>query len=196
VGRPRAYETDAVVEAARDLFWQRGYDMTSIGALEHHTGLDRSSLYHAFGSKDALFDAALRSYLKEAIETRLRGMRQPGSGLDSVVAFFKGMGQTFRENPELAARGCLMVNTIGELGMSNPHFALAVAYRDSFRESFHTALSQAARRKELHGKRVHARAKFLASTTMGLFLTARIEPTDAAGVCDAVAAEVASWRLR
>src|SRR5690242_13855547 len=117
--------------------------MTSIGELEQHTGLDRSSLYHAFGSKEALFDAALRSYLKEAIETRLRGMQQPGSGLGSVVAFFKGMGQTFRENPELAARGCLMVNTVGELGMGNPHSTLAVAYRDSFRESFQTALSQA-----------------------------------------------------
>lgn len=47
-----------MVEAAGDLFWEQGYEKTSIGELEKKTGLDRSSLYHAFGNKHALFRAA------------------------------------------------------------------------------------------------------------------------------------------
>jgi AcrR family transcriptional regulator len=196
VGRRRAFNIDSVVTAARELFWQRGYELTSIGDLEARTGLDRSSLYNAFGSKQALFEAALRSYLSEGIETGLRGMRQPDAHLDTVTAFFNGMAANFRGDPERAVFGCLMVNSLGELGAhSGPtQSALARAYRDSFREAFRNALGQAAARGEIGIEQVEARSKLLAATVMGLFVSARIDPLDAADVCDSVAAEVAGWK--
>ena len=86
MGRRRAYDTSAVIQAAREQFWRCGYELTSVGDLEACTGLDRSSLYHAFGSKQGLFEAALRSYLKEAIESRLAAMRQPDAGIAAIVA--------------------------------------------------------------------------------------------------------------
>jgi len=43
-------------------------------------------------------------------------MLEPDAGLAAIVAFFGGMGQTFRAYPEQASFGCLMVNTLGELG--------------------------------------------------------------------------------
>ncbi len=122
-------------------------------------------------------------------------MRRVDAGLGAVIAFFKGMEKTFRADTEQARRGCLMLNTLGELGPENPHLSLAENYRDSFREAFATALTHAASRGEVDRKRVHSRAKLLASVTMGFFLTARIDPKDAADVCDSVAAEAASWRL-
>jgi hypothetical protein len=76
----------------------------------------------------------------------------------------------------------------------DPRTALASSYRDAFRSAFRTALRQAAVRKEVGEKRVRSRADLLASMTMGLFITARIDPMDAARVCDDVAAEVKSWR--
>src|SRR5260370_37336939 len=91
MGRKRAYDTSTVVHAARDQFWQRGYELTSIGDLEACTGLDRSSLYHAFGSKQGLFKAALRAYFEEGIASRLAGMRQPQAGIGAIVAFLDGM---------------------------------------------------------------------------------------------------------
>ena len=196
MGRRRAYDTGAVVQAARDVFWKRGYELTSIADLEERTGLDRSSLYNAFGSKQGLFQAALRSYLDEAIETRLSGLRQPDAGLAAIVAFFSGMAHTFRAYPEQASFGCLMVNTLGELGGHNAHAALGEAYRDSFRAAFGTALSQSAARGEVDAERVRPRANLLATMTMGLFISARIDPTDAAEVCDSVAAEVAAWSTK
>src|ERR1700737_638916 len=109
MGRRRAYDTDAVVEAARDVVWQDGYERRSITDPEEAPGRDRASLYHAFGSKKGLFEAALRSYLKEAIESRLAGMRQPDAGIAAIVAFFGGMAQTFRAHPVQASHGCPVV---------------------------------------------------------------------------------------
>jgi len=193
-GRPRAFDEQAVIHAARDIFSERGPELTSIVDLEQRTGLDRSSLYNTFGSKQGLFEAALRSYLEEGIEARLINLRQPTAGLSAVVAFFTGMAQTLRADRARAERGCLMVNAVAELGAHDPRTALAVAYRDAFRSAFLTALRQAAARGEIPLHRVEPRAKLLTSMTMGLFVTARIDPTDAAEVCEYVAAEVRAWR--
>ena len=196
VGRPRAYELSEVIQAAGELFWEQGYETTSIGDLEEKTGLDRSSLYHAFGNKRALFDGALRSYVENNINARLAGMRQPDAGLDSIVGFFAGMATVCRTDRR-ADRGCLMVNTIGELGPHDPRAVeVGTAYRESFREAFGVALTQAARKGEVDGARSRWGPALLTAITMGLFVTARIDLADAAEVCDAVAAEVASWRAR
>ena len=194
VGRPRGFHPDQVVESAGDLFWERGYEMTSIGELEKKTGLDRSSLYHAFGNKHALFEAALECYVEVNLGARLAGMREGEAGLESVVGFFTGMAETFRSDPR-AGRGCLMVNSVAELGSRDSHvLRAAVGYRDKFREAFATALSRAAGRGEIDGNRTRVRADFLTATTMGLFTTARIDLADAAKACEGVAAEVTSWR--
>ena len=194
MARRPSYDTRAVIEAARDVFSERGVELTSIADLEERTGLNRSSLYNAFGNKEGLFEAALRSYLEEGIQSRLRSLAQPSAGLNTVAAFFSGMGQTFRADPKRGERGCLMVNTVAELGSHDPRTALASSYRDAFRSAFRTALRQAAARKEISERRVRSRAHLLASLTMGLFITARIDPMDAAQVCEGVAAEVKSWR--
>jgi len=193
-GRPLAFDPQAVILAARDVFSERGPELTSIGDLEKRTGLDRSSLYNTFGSKQALFDAAMRSYLEEAIEGRLSALRKPSAGLATIASFFGGMAKTFRAHPQLSGRGCLMVNAVAELGAHDPRTARATSYRDAFRSAFRTALGQAAARGEVADKRANGRAKLLASMTMGLFVAARIDPADAADVCDAVVAEVKSWR--
>lgn len=195
MGRRPAYELNTVVAAASELFWEQGYEMTSIGDLEERTGLDRSSLYHAFGTKHALFEAALRYYLKEFVD-RLGALRQADAGLDAIVGFFTGMAQALRADPAGNAHGCLMVNTVAELGMRDSHVArLGTAYRDSLREAFAAALGHAAAQGDVDARGVHPRAELLAALVMGLFLTARLDPADAAAVCESVATEVSSWRL-
>lgn len=194
MGRPRAYEMSAVVAAASELFWEQGYEMTSIADLEERTGLDRSSLYHAFGTKHALFEAALRHYLQEFVQG-LSALRQDDAGLDTIIGFFGGMAQTLRADPARNARGCLIVNTVAELGTRDSDVArLGTAYRDSLRHAFATALGHAAARGDVDAQRVHPRANLLAALVMSLLLTARIDPADAGTVCDNVATEVSSWR--
>jgi AcrR family transcriptional regulator len=195
MGRPRTYDPGAVVEAARDLFWERGYEAASVGVLEERTGLDRSSLYQAFGSKRNLFDAALRCYVEQETEPMLSGMRQAGAGLEAVAGFFAARAQAFRDDPERTARGCLMINTIAEFGIRDPAVArAAAAHRERLHHAFTTALSRAAARGEVDAGHVATRAGLLLSAAMGVFLAARTDTGVAADICEGIAAEVSSWR--
>ncbi|BDI31035.1 TetR family transcriptional regulator [Capsulimonas corticalis] len=71
-GRPREFDTSAVLAAAADAFWERGYHATSIDDLCKATGLLRGSLYAAFGDKRGILLAALDHYSDAAV-ARLAG---------------------------------------------------------------------------------------------------------------------------
>jgi len=195
VGRPKSYHRDDVLAAARDLFWERGYEATSITDLEQHTGLNRSSIYEEFGSKHDLFEAALACYADQVISMLFAEIREDGAGLDAVVGFFAQLAELFRCNQAISTRGCLMINTTAELAARDERVRPAAAkYRDRVRTDFAVALERAAASGEIDARLIEARASLLASTLMGIWLAVRIDPVDAAAVCEFAAREVASWR--
>jgi AcrR family transcriptional regulator len=63
VGRPREFDPDAVLETVMELFWEHGFDGVSITDLTAATGINRRSLYAAFGSKEELFVQAVQRYI-------------------------------------------------------------------------------------------------------------------------------------
>lgn len=65
MGRPRNFDRDQAVEQAMHLFWQHGYDATSLAQLKAGLGggISAPSFYAAFGSKEALFDECVQRYL-------------------------------------------------------------------------------------------------------------------------------------
>ncbi|KOG61472.1 TetR/AcrR family transcriptional regulator [Streptomyces varsoviensis] len=64
VGRPRAFDMENVLEAAMRLFWEQGYEATSLTQLRAATGLSSASLYGTFGSKEGLFERVVEHYTK------------------------------------------------------------------------------------------------------------------------------------
>jgi len=62
-GRPRGFDSDIALDAAVNVFWRRGYDGASLSELTAAMGINRPSLYAAFGDKAQLFHMALRRYV-------------------------------------------------------------------------------------------------------------------------------------
>jgi TetR/AcrR family transcriptional repressor of nem operon len=188
--RPRSFDSDQVVEAAKGVFWTNGYQGTAIEDLEKVTGLNRSSLYGAFGSKQALFERALGVYLDSFIEPRLAAMQRTGAGVADVEGFFADLAELFRRNEGTARRGCLMVNSIAEFEGRSPQLDdRASTFRDRLHHAFTNALTH-----ETDPVYVNQRARLLTATILGIWLAVRIDPADAAHTCDAVTGQVRSWR--
>lgn len=185
MARPRSFDQHEVVERAKRVFWEKGYRHTAIGDLERATGLNRSSLYAAFGSKEELFGQALDAYVGSFISDLLQPMESAGATVSDVEGFFRGLAARFRADGD-ASRGCLMVNSIAELeGRAD---FLGDRGR-AFRERLHTAFSNALASSH-DPAAVDDRARLLAAATLGVWLTARSAPADAAGACDAVVAQI------
>lgn len=75
--RPREFDEDKALHAAMELFWEKGYEATSLTELTSRMGIQRPSIYSAFGDKMELFEAALRKYNQfhsSFVRTRLQSI--------------------------------------------------------------------------------------------------------------------------
>src|SRR5256885_4867094 len=62
IGRPRAFDVDLALDRALQVFWRKGYEGASLSDLTQAMGINRPSLYAAFGDKEMLFRKALDRY--------------------------------------------------------------------------------------------------------------------------------------
>jgi TetR/AcrR family transcriptional repressor of nem operon len=192
MARPRSYERQEVVEAAKQVFWDQGYVGTALGDIEGATGLSRSSLYLAFGTKKGLFDAALAEYLGSFIEPRFSPVEAPGASLGEAAGFFSGLA-TLVEDRE-SQRGCLYINSIAELSSADPAWeARGAAFADRLRNAFLNALQHAERQGAMSRGQATTRANLLAASALGVWVTVRGDHAAAAATCRAIAAEITSW---
>ncbi|MDR6972815.1 TetR/AcrR family transcriptional regulator [Leifsonia shinshuensis] len=61
-GRPREFDVDAALDRAIEVFWRQGYEGTSLSDLTEAMGINRPSLYNAFGNKEETFKRAVDRY--------------------------------------------------------------------------------------------------------------------------------------
>ncbi|SDC12553.1 transcriptional regulator, TetR family [Paenibacillus sp. UNCCL117] len=118
--RPREFDEEKALDAAMQLFWEKGYDATSLSDLTSRMGIQRPSIYSAFGDKEALFEAALRKYTKthaSHVRSKLQGK---SSVRDAFRGFFEGLiADGYEGGPN---RGCFCINTMVELAPHNEKF--------------------------------------------------------------------------
>jgi TetR/AcrR family transcriptional repressor of nem operon len=190
VSRTKQYEPEEVAERAMILFWRQGYGATSIEDLADATGLSRSSLYSEYGSKRALFSAAVNHYL-EYFNARLAPVTE--GNLDTLEEFFEQIADEQSGKPA----GCLMVDTMTEFGLRDAAFSDdAELYRLMIREAFAAALAAAELSGDIERETSNRRAEFLSTQLLGLFVTLRTHPVGShvdASV-QAILAEIRSWR--
>ncbi|MFF2156906.1 TetR/AcrR family transcriptional regulator [Paenibacillus chitinolyticus] len=120
--RQREFDEDAALDAAMRLFWEKGYEAASLTELTARMGIQRPSMYAAFGSKKELFEAALRSYT-QAHAARVRVKLQSRTSVkDAFRALFEGIVADEYEGS--LNRGCFSINTMVELAPHDEKFEI------------------------------------------------------------------------
>jgi AcrR family transcriptional regulator len=77
IGRPRAFDPDRALERALEVFWRQGYEGASLTDLTTAMGINRTSMYAAFGNKEDLFRMALARYTSGPASYVEKSLRQP-----------------------------------------------------------------------------------------------------------------------
>ena len=178
MGRTQTFRTSEVVHAARDVFWDKGFDGASLPDLEAATGLSRSSLYHAFASKRGLFDAAVQDYLDTIIRPRLRVLITEPIPADAAQRYFAGLMQAIDTLPDDSPRrGCLLVNSTG---IASHDDALRAVIED-YRAELTGAMEQALRNRftDAPAETIAERARLLTSLSVSALVIARINRREA-----------------
>lgn len=171
-GRPREFDVDEVVRTAMGLFWERGYEATSVQDLVDGLGLQRGSLYGAFGDKRTLFLRALDAYTSVAT-TLMHGLAADGPVLPRLRAFLLQAA-----DPTAAPRGCLMGNSAVELAGTDEAVADAVAAGFAASEQgLRAALERAYDTGELPRADSAAQAGYLLALLQGLHVVSRTHPS-------------------
>jgi len=179
MARPREFERDVVLDRAIEVFWQRGYQGTSIRDLVDRMGIQRGSLYGAFGDKHGLFLAALDRYeevFHSAILDKLAEGGHPGRGRRAIERVFQDV---LRECAGGNGRkGCLMTNSAVELAARDRDIAARVAANlCRLEQAMLRALRTAQADGELSRKHdARALARFLAASLQGLRVMGKTRP--------------------
>jgi TetR/AcrR family transcriptional repressor of nem operon len=161
-----------VLATVIDLFWERGYAATSVGDIVDRTGLSKSSLYGAFGSKDALYRTALDRYLAQHRTMVATVLTDASHGLDDIDAFFDRIWEQVDCAGE--TRGCLVVNTATELRTSEVALVeVGTRHREFLRAGFTAALERAVGLGEIDAGRVADLANVLVANVLGLAVMIR-----------------------
>ncbi len=177
MARPKSFDEDAVLDQAVQLFWERGYEGTSLADLEAHLGLGRQSLYNTFGDKQTLFLKALERYQRAVGEGVLAHLTVPGAGLEAIRAFFRASVESLTApGPR---RACLVTNTILERGSQDADALVRCNHaRTALERALRRALAQAKIRGELaEDLDVEATATLLVIQHYGLSVLAKTGAT-------------------
>ena len=112
--REAVFDKDEVIAKAKDVFWLKGFNATSMQDLVDVTGLNRSSIYNSFGSKMNLFQLTLKKYEKEGsgffevlIHSKLNGLQTISAVFENTLDLMIG---------DYERKGCMMINCSTEMG--------------------------------------------------------------------------------
>jgi TetR/AcrR family transcriptional repressor of nem operon len=177
-GRPRAFDTQKALARARDLFWSRGYAATSVQDLVDELGVQRGSLYAAFGDKHDLYLKSVALYARENRE-QLEAILRDGPVLPALRRMLlEPSALTGAPEHPGGRRGCLVGNTTAELVPGDDAArALAAAAYDGFMEVVTAALARAQAAGEVTTRASpEAQARLLLLLFQGSALVSRAQP--------------------
>jgi TetR/AcrR family transcriptional regulator, copper-responsive repressor len=173
-GRPRAFEPETALSQAMDVFWQGGFAATSLDDLSAATGLNRPSLYGAFGDKRALYLQAYRQYRKRVNED-FAPLFQARAPLRIKLKRILAAALDFYLSGDEGPRGCFTILSASSDAVADPELrALVTEAIRSTDRAFERLFADAREAGELpSGADPRALASLAAATLHTLSIRAR-----------------------
>ncbi|RAZ90692.1 TetR/AcrR family transcriptional regulator [Mesorhizobium hawassense] len=172
-GRPRAFDPEAALDAAMLLFWEHGYEATSLAMLREAMGLTPPQIYNAFTDKETLFRRALARYHEREIGFALDALGAPVTAEEAIRLLLMGAAQAYTRPNKPG--GCLFIS--GALATSPQAQGVAdelKAYRKAAEAAIAARLAKARQAGELPaGLPVERLAKYLTGVMNGMSIQAR-----------------------
>lgn len=110
-GRPRAYDPQTALQQALGVFWNTGYSGASLDSIATAAGMNRPSLYAAFGDKHALYIKALEQYWESASAAMQEALTDKNLTLkQALLGFYEGQLSIYFSG-EGQPRGCFAIGT-------------------------------------------------------------------------------------
>ncbi|AHF78064.1 Putative transcriptional repressor [Sodalis praecaptivus] len=192
-GRPKHFDADAALDVALRLFWQHGFEATSMHDLVAATGAKAPTLYHAFGNKEGLFRAAMERYLQRFVRKMKPCLDNPHRSvagatedfLTACVAQFTGEG---------LPPGCFLICTSSALSADSQPIAALLRSHNMLPEQL---LRDFYRERQIAGELPPSTdtvrlAKYLACQLQGMAVQAR-DGVSRRQLCTLVALIMALW---
>lgn len=174
--RAKEFDPDEALDKALALFWERGYEATSVADLVDCLGIGRASLYAAFGTKRDLYLRALDRYGKTRSPDPVEVLSQPGPVLPAVRRVVELYAEQAAQDQ--ARRGCMVVNAAVETAGSDPAVARLVGRNwQAIEVALIGALTRARAQGELAENRdPRALAQFLLVLLQGMRVVGKADP--------------------
>jgi AcrR family transcriptional regulator len=172
-GRPRAFDPDQALDAAMHLFWEHGYEATSLAMLRGAMGLTPPQIYNAFSDKETLFRKALTRYHETETGFALEALSAPVSTREAIWRLLLGAAEAYSKPGKPG--GCLFVS--GALATSPQAQGIAdelKTYRKASEAAIAERLAKGRAMGDLpEGLSVEGFAKYLAGVMSGMSIQAR-----------------------
>lgn len=165
-GRPRSFDADKALDRAMRVFWRRGYEGATLPELTKAMGINRPSMYAAFGNKEALFKKAVDRYLEEPAAHLAECLAAPTI---AEVAKRLILGAAERLGCPKNPRGCLIMN--GALACGKESEAIRrdlVARRADHEQAIRARFAQAAAGELRKGLDPDDLARYVSTVMQGL----------------------------
>ena len=196
-GRPREFDVDDVLDRAIEVFRERGYEASSMADIERATGLNMSSIYNTFGSKQTLFNRSLARY--ESV--RLAGIVDLlATGTEGLADLHRALELQRAESlSEWGHGGCLAINTMVELGpRAGDAKELLAEFRRRLADAIRLPLDRAVALGEMTPDQVPTAVALLVTFTLGVgaLMRSGASEDELATHFDAAHTLVESWKIQ